>query len=225
MAADRETRIHASLLASIEKRCLIWLAHRLPRAVNSDHLTGLAAVAMALAGAGYWLARAEPAALVVVVALLAVNWFGDSLDGTLARVRRHERPRYGFYIDHVLDVVGILFLIAGLVAGGFMTPIVGGAFLVGYYLLMIEIALATHAVGTFRISFWKFGPTELRILLAAGTLQLLRSPYSTILGERYLLFDVGAAVANVGLVGTFVISAAANARVLYAAEPLPRHQS
>ena len=221
MTAQREIRIHASLLASIEKRCLIWMAHRIPRAVNSDHLTALAAAAMALAGLAYWIAPARPAALLAVVGLLAVNWFGDSLDGTLARVRRHERPRYGFYVDHVLDVVGILFLIAGLVAGGFMSATVGGAFLIGYYLLMIEIALATHTVGTFRISYWKFGPTELRILLSVGTLQLLRSPYATVFGERYLLFDVGAIVATAGLIGTFLLSAAANTRALYAAEPLP----
>ena len=120
--------------------------------------------------------RPASAALLAVVALLAVNWFGDSLDGTLARVRHQERPRYGFYVDHVLDVVGILLLFAGLVAGGFMTPIIGAGFLIAYYLLTVEIALATHAVGTFRISFWKIGPTEMRILLAVGTLQLLRSP-------------------------------------------------
>ena len=75
----------------------------------------------------------------------------------------------------------------------------GAGFLLAYYLLMIEIALATHAVGTFRISFWKFGPTELRILLAIGTLQLLQSGTVTIAGSSYLLFDVGGAVAIVGL--------------------------
>ena len=127
--------------------------------------------------------------------MLGLNWFGDSLDGTLARVRHHERPRYGFYVDHVLDVIGILFLLAGFALGGFMTPIVAAGFLVAYYLLMVEIALATHAVGTFRISFWKFGPTELRILLAIGTLQILRSPYVDDRRQRLLLFDVGGVVA------------------------------
>ncbi len=118
------------------------------------------------------------------VLLLVVNWFGDSLDGTLARVRSHERPRYGFYVDHVLDAVGILFVIGGLVLGGFMSLAIGAGFLIAYYLLTIEIALATHTVGTFRISYWKFGPTELRILLAVGTLQLLRSPDVTLFGTR-----------------------------------------
>jgi phosphatidylglycerophosphate synthase len=156
-----------------------------------------------------------------VVLALAVNWFGDSLDGTLARVRGHERPRYGFYVDHVLDSIGILFLIGGLMLGGFMSPAVGAAFLISYYLLCNEIALATHTVGTFRISYWKFGPTELRILLAAGTIQLLRSPEVTLFGYRFLLMDVGGAVGAAGLIATFAASAMANTRALYRAEPLP----
>ncbi|HET7219884.1 MAG TPA: CDP-alcohol phosphatidyltransferase family protein [Vicinamibacterales bacterium] len=220
-AGSNEIRIQASLLAGIEKRCLIWIARRLPHWVGSDHLTVLGGVAMLAAGLCYWAARFEPLALFGVVVLLAVNWFGDSLDGTLARVRRQERPKYGFYVDHVLDVLGILFLFAGLTAGGFMSPLVCAVFLLAYYLLTIEIALATHTVGTFRISYWKMGPTELRILLAAGTLTLLRTSYVDLFGERVLLFDIGGAVATVGLVATFIASAVANTVTLYKREPLP----
>jgi archaetidylinositol phosphate synthase len=222
MNGQREVRVHTSLLAAVEKRCLIWMARRMPEGINSDHLTALALVAMLGAGLCYWIAPAMPAALWGVVGLLVVNWFGDSLDGTLARVRHHERPRYGFYVDHVLDAVGILFLISGLVVGGFMSLEIGAAFLVAYYLLTNEIALATHAVGTFRISYWKFGPTELRILLAAGTIQLLRSPDVVVFGSRVLLFDIGGAVAAAGLLATFVVSAVRNTRTLYRAEPLPK---
>ena len=214
-------RVHDSLLAGVERRALVWMAGRMPAAVNSDHLTGLAALAMLGAGLCYWAGGTRPAALLGAVALLAVNWFGDSLDGTVARVRRHERPRYGFYVDHVLDAVGILCIMAGLVLGGHMSPEWGAGFLIAYYLLMVEIALATHAVGTFRISYWKFGPTELRILLAVGTLQLLRAPDVAIAGERMLLFDVGGAVAVAALACTFVSAAVVNTRALYRAEPLP----
>jgi hypothetical protein len=101
-----------------------------------------------------------------------------------------------------------------------MSAAAAAGFLITYYLLMIEIALATHTVGTFRISYWRFGPTELRILLAVGTLYLLRSDYVTVAGFRWLLFDVGAAVAAVGLLVTFVISALRNGRILYRREPL-----
>ena len=220
MTGPREIRIHTSLLADVEKRCLIWMAKRLPARVGSDHLTALGAFAMLGAGICYWIGPSAPLALGAAVVLLAVNWFGDSLDGTLARVRHHERPRYGFYVDHVLDVLGIFFLFAGLAAGGFMTPIVAAAFLLAYYLLTIEIALATHAVGTFRISFWKMGPTEMRILLAAGTLQLLRSPDVALFGARYLLFDVGGVVAIAGLLVTFLVSATRNTILLYKLEPI-----
>ena len=222
MSAEREVRIQRSLLASIEKRCLVWMARRMPSAINSDHLTAVAALAMLVAGACYWVAPEWPGALLIVVLMLVVNWFGDSLDGTLARVRQHERPRYGFYVDHVLDSLGMLFLVGGMVLGGYMSRAIGAGFLLAYYLLTIEIALATHTVGTFRISYWKFGPTELRILLAIGTLQLLRSPAVDILGSRWLLFDLGGTVGIIGLIGTFVISAIANVRKLYKEEPLPR---
>jgi archaetidylinositol phosphate synthase len=212
-------RVQESVLAPLEKRCLIWMARHMPSWVNSDHLTILAGLAMAGVGLCYW--QGSPAALLGAIVFLAVNWFGDSLDGTLARVRRHERPRYGFYVDHVLDAVGTMFIIAGLALGGHMTPLVAAALLAAYYLMTIEIGLATHAVGTFKISYWKFGPTELRILLAIGTLQLLRSPAVSMGGASFLLFDVGAVVGVLGLLATFIASAVAHTRTLYAAEPLP----
>ena len=215
-------RVHTSVLALIEKRCLIWMAERLPAPVNSDHLTLLAAVAMLGAGICYWIGPGSKAAMLTAIGMLALNWFGDSLDGTLARVRHHERPRYGFYVDHVLDVVGILFLLGGFALGGIMSPLVAAGFLIAYYLLMVEIALATHAVGVFRISFWKFGPTELRLLLAVGTLQIMRSPFVTIGNERLLLFDIGGMAAVAALTLTFVASAARNGLLLYRQEPLPR---
>jgi archaetidylinositol phosphate synthase len=221
MASQPETRVHTSLLADVEKRCLIWMAKRLPAWVGSDHLTMLGGLAMVGAGLSFWIGGSYAPALLFVVAMLAVNWFGDSLDGTLARVRHQERPRYGFYVDHVLDVLSILFLFAGLAAGGFITPVIAAGFLLAYYLLTIEIALAAHTVGTFKISYWKVGPTELRLLFAAGTLQLLRSPDVALFGSRHLLFDVGALAGIGGLLVTFIVSAVSNTITLYKREPLP----
>src|SRR5436305_15247559 len=100
-----EKRVHTSLLAAAEKRALIGIAYRLPKWVNSDHLTALGFVALVGAGGAYWAASREPLALLLVIVLLALNWFGDSLDGTVARVRNRQRPRYGFYIDHILDAI------------------------------------------------------------------------------------------------------------------------
>src|SRR5262245_6336043 len=213
-------RIHTSVLARVEKAVLVWMAGRLPRAVNSDHLTVLGAVAMLAAGLCYWVGTRP--ALAGAIAALAVNWFGDSLDGTVARVRHHERPRYGFYVDHVLDAIGILLVVGGLALGGHVSPAIAAGFLIAYYLLTIEIALATHAVGTFRISFWRFGPTELRLLLALGTWRLMSGSMVTIGGVRFLLFDLGMAIGTAGLLATFLASAAINTRTLYRREPLPQ---
>jgi phosphatidylglycerophosphate synthase len=207
----------------MEKRTLLWLAARMPRAINSDHLTILALVAMFLAGGCYWLARFAPlVGLPLVVVCLAINWFGDSLDGTLARVRQQQRPRYGFYVDHVVDMFGIAFLIGGLALSGYMHPFVALGLLAAYFMLSAEIYLATHSVGVFRMSFFKVGPTELRILLTIGSLVLLVHPMATILGHTFRLFDVGGVVAIAGILVTLMVSAIGNTRALYRAEPIPR---
>jgi len=210
-------REHKAITASAEKRLLVWIAERLPAAINSDHLTFAGAAALLGVGAGYW---AGGRALLLVIPLLIVNWLGDSLDGTLARVRHRERPRYGYYVDHVLDAVGFAAIFGGLVLGGHMTPALGLTFLAAYFLVIIEIALATHARGTFRLSAFGVGPTELRILLALGTLALMRSGSIDLLGHRWLLFDVGGAVGIAGFLLTFVWSAVANGVALYREERL-----
>ena len=209
------------LLTAIERRTLIWLASRMPAPINSDHLTSLGLVSMLLVGACFALSGRFPLALWGVVAFLALNWFGDSLDGTLARVRGHQRPRYGFYVDHILDTFGALFVLGGLALSGHMTPLIAAGFLIAYYILSIEIYLATYCVGKFQMSFWGWGPTELRILLAAGAVTLLVKPVVTIAGMQMPLFDVGGIVAAAGLTLTAIISAVQNTRRLYRAEPMP----
>jgi archaetidylinositol phosphate synthase len=213
-------REHGSFTAAAEKRLLVWIARRLPCWVSSDHLTLLAFAAMALAGAGYALAGYDRRALWLVVAALVLNWFGDSLDGTLARVRRVERPRYGFYVDHVVDIVGTTLLIAGLACSGFMSPLVALALLVAYLLVSGEVFLATAVQHVFRMSFAGFGPTELRIVLAVGTVALFRDPHVELgLVGRIPLFDLGAIVATAGLAIALALSVARNTRALARAEP------
>jgi len=217
---SEHVRHHRSLLAPMEKRLLVQIAAWLPRWIHSDHLTGLAMAAMVAAGAGYALARWDTRALWVVVVALAVNWFGDSLDGTLARVRRLERPRYGFYLDHVLDIVGITFLLGGLACSSFMAPIIALSLLVAYLLVAGEVFLATAVRGVFKMSFAGVGPTELRILLAVGTLALRNHPHVDLgaLG-RWSLFDFGGVIGIVGLVATLAVSTTQNALALAELEP------
>ena len=217
------TRINTGLLAAFEKRVLISIARRLPPQVNSDHLTLLALLSMAGAGGAFWASRYWPPALFGVVVALALNWFGDSLDGTVARVRKHERPRYGFYVDHVLDIVGITLLVTGMALSGYMTPVVALMFLVAYLLVSAEVFLATAVRGEFRMSFLGIGPTELRILLSIGALTLYVRPLVAPFGfGPFSLFDIGFGIGAIGLVVALVTSAARTTAALYRAEPLPR---
>ena len=217
---SEHVREHRSLLAAIEKRLLIAMAQRLPGWVHSDHLTGLAMTAMVVASAAFACSRWDTRALWIVVAALAVNWFGDSLDGTLARVRKVERPRYGFYVDHVVDILGITILLAGLAASTFMSPIIALSLVVAYLLVSGEVFLATAVRGVFRMSFAGFGPTELRILLAIGTIALRNDPQVS-LGSfgRMPLFDFGGLIAAAGLIVTLLVSATRNTVALARLEP------
>ena len=146
-------RNSTGLLTGIERRALIWLAHRMPAPINSDHLTALGFASIFLAGLSFAISGEFPAALWGVVLFLSLNWLGDSLDGTLARVRGHQRPRYGFYVDHILDTFGALFLLGGMALSGHMTPLVAAVFLIAYYILSIEVYLATYCAGRFQMSF------------------------------------------------------------------------
>jgi phosphatidylglycerophosphate synthase len=205
----------------VEKRALVWMAERLPAWITSDHLTALGLTAMAAAGAAYWASTWNRWALLLVVAALAANWLGDSLDGTLARVRNRQRPRYGYYVDHVSDIMGALFLLGGLGLSPYMSGPVALVLLVAYLMVSAEVYLATHARGVFRIAFLGVGPTELRILLGSGTLYLLHSPWVELAGAGYRLFDVGGVVASAGMFGALFVSAACNTQALYRAERLP----
>jgi phosphatidylglycerophosphate synthase len=213
-------REQTSLLAGMEKRTLLWLAHRMPASVNSDHLTALGLASTLGAGACYVAAAVQPAFLLAVCAFLAINWFGDSLDGTLARVRNRQRPRYGFYVDHIADAFGTSFILGGLSLSGYMNPFLALALLVVYLVLSIDSYLTTYTMGKFQISYFKFSPTELRILLAVGNVALLRWPYGTLGGFRFLLFDAGAVVGLAGMVAMLLVSVWRHTARLYEEERL-----
>lgn len=221
-ATAAHIRDHRSVLAAAEKRLLIAIARRLPSFVNSDHLSALGFASIILTGACFALMSVTPLAAYGVPVALALNWFGDSLDGTLARVRNHQRPRYGYCVDHVIDIAGTTALMVGLAFSTIVHPVLALALLCAYLLLCAESYLSTHASGIFKMSFLGFSPTELRLVLIAGALKVAKSPFVSVpaLGS-VRLFDVGAAVALVGMTGAFLISAARTTRLLYIAEPIP----
>ncbi|HET9704230.1 MAG TPA: CDP-alcohol phosphatidyltransferase family protein [Vicinamibacterales bacterium] len=213
-------RQHNSILAAAEKRALIWMAHRLPRWIHPDHLSALGLVSMGGAGVAFWMAGMDPiAGATLVVLCLALNWFGDSLDGTVARVRDQQRPRYGYYVDHVIDLAGTAMLFAGVAASGLMSPSIATLVVAAYYLVSAEAFLATHSRGLFKMAFAGVGPTELRILLAAGAIAVIDSPLVSPFGLAPVkLWDLGGVIGAVGMTVAFVVSSSRNGFALYLEE-------
>ena len=214
------TREQAGLLASLERKALRWLARNTPRWIGSDHLTLLGFAAMLAAAYFYTLSQQEQHYLYWVNVCIVLNWMGDSLDGTLARYRNRQRPRYGFYVDHIIDAFSTLLLVGGLAISGYMSERTALIFLVVYFILCINVYLATYTLGVFKISFGVFSPTELRILLLFGNLALLEHSRVYLLGSEYLLYDVGGCIAITFMAIILVVSVARNTRTLYQQERL-----
>lgn len=211
-------RVQQSLTAAAEKRALVWMAERTPAWIGSDTLTLIGFMGQVMAGVSYAMARFHRYWLVIGIGCLALNWLGDSLDGTLARVRQRQRPKYGFYVDHMMDSFGAVCMMGGLALSGYIHPYIAVGLLIAFLLLSVQSYLATYTLGEFRLSFWKFGPTELRILLIIGNLALFRWP--VVLGHRYRLFDVGGAIALLGMAAMLVFITARNTFRLYQEERL-----
>jgi archaetidylinositol phosphate synthase len=162
------------LLAVPEARLLEAIARRIPSWIKPDHLTALGVVAAVAIAAAYVLSNGDRMWLWAASALLVVHWLGDSLDGTLARVRRSERPRYGYYLDHLVDAFATAAIGIGLGLSPYMLLAVGLAIVVAYLILSINTYLETHAFGVFTLGYGRFGPTEARLMLiAVNTLLVL----------------------------------------------------
>ena len=213
-------RVHKALTADMEKRVLVWMASRTPRFINSDNLTALGFLAQVLAGAAYALSARDWRALWLVNLFIVLNWLGDSLDGTLARVRDQQRPRYGFYVDHISDTFGAIALTAGMAISGYLHWEIAAGLLLGFYVLSIESFLATYTMGHFHVSHGIFGPTEIRILLIIGNIALMVHPYAFIAGKTVLLFDIGGAIAIAVMLAMVLDTAFRHIAVLYREEKL-----
>jgi archaetidylinositol phosphate synthase len=214
------TRVQQSFVAAAEKKALLWLAKRTPRSINSDHLTLLGFAAQFLAGVCYALARWNRYLLLLGILFLALNWLGDSLDGTLARVRNCQRPRYGFYVDHIVDTFAAFFLMGGLAFSGYIHPAIAFGMLIAFLMLSIEAYLATYTLGQFQLSYWKLSPTEIRLLLAAGNIALLRWPTVNVVGTQLRLLDIAGVVGIVGMALMLIVSAIQHTATLYREEKI-----
>ena len=219
-AFNSPRRINHSFTAVAEKRLLVWMSERAPRWLTSDQLTLLGLFSQFGAGAFYILSSYNQYGLLGVIACIVLNWFGDSMDGTLARVRNQQRPRYGFYVDHMVDIFGATALMCGLGLSGFIHWPVAIAMLIAFLLLSAETYLATYTLSCFQMSQGIFGPTEIRILLIIGNLALLRSPYTTLFGHRFLLFDLGGVIAATCMFAMVTVTTLRHTAQLYRQEPL-----
>lgn len=194
-------RHNTSITAATEKRLLHWLATRMPERVNSDHLSALGLGAMACAGLAFAGFRLSPWAALGVFVALALNWFGDSLDGTTARVRKIQRPRYGFYLDHLTDAFSTIAIGLGLGLSPYMLLSVGLAIVAGYLVLSINVYLESQVLGDFRFGYGVMGPTETRLLLMGlNTAAVLVGPRPfNVFGVGATVFDLFGVVAVAGM--------------------------
>src|SRR3954468_7285106 len=178
-AAPRDKRF---LLAHAESRALTWIAARLPKRVLPDHLTALGVLAAIGIAAAYVLLNGDRAWLWAASGLLVVHWLGDSLDGTLARVRKIERPTYGYYLDHLVDAIATALIGIGLGLSSYLLLATGLVIVVAYLVLSINTYLETQALGVFTLGYGRLGPTEARLrLIALNTALALGAPLAHVL--------------------------------------------
>jgi archaetidylinositol phosphate synthase len=215
------TREKTFLLARPEARVLEWIARRLPRWVMPDHLTFLGVLAAIGIAAAYALSNRDPVWLWAASGLLVVHWLGDSLDGTLARVRRTERPRYGYYLDHLVDAVATALIGIGLGLSPYMLLVTGLVIVIAYLVLSINTYLETNALGVFSLGYGRLGPTEARVgLVVANTaLALGLAPSMSVLGVGVGVLDVVGLGLAALMLGALAVRAARNLRELARREP------
>jgi archaetidylinositol phosphate synthase len=209
------------LLARPEARVLEWIAHRLPRWVLPDHLTALGVLAALGIAAAYALSNRDPAWLWAASGLLVLHWLGDSLDGTLARVRRTERPRYGYYLDHLVDAIATALIGLGLGLSPHMLLVTGLVIVVAYLVLSINTYLETQALGVFSLGYGRLGPTEARLsLVAVNTLLALGlAPSLSVAGVGLGALDIAGVVIAVLMLAGLAVRAGRNLRELARQEP------
>ena len=209
-------RVNDILLGPLERPALQWLAAHQPAWMTPDILTGIGIFGSAMIFFSYWLSRFNPAFLWLASLGFVINWYGDSLDGTLARYRNIQRPQYGFFVDHVVDAISEVMVFFGLGLTIYVRFSIAAIALVGYLLMSIYVYVTTAVTGTFQISYGRFGPTEVRVLAILanaamffiGNVVLIRSPIGT------TLYDVFIAVIAIALFGIFIGKSFQQARIL-----------
>ncbi len=206
------------LLAKPEKKLLWWIAARLPRAINSNHLTALGVLGSLGAAVAYGLSGFDLRWLWLASAGLVVNWFGDSLDGTVARVRKAERPRYGYYLDHIVDAFSTAAIGIGIGLSPFMSFPIAMLLVVLYLTLSINVYLESQVFGVFQLGYGRIGPTEVRIILFLAN-SLLFVGSGTQPRVLWILANTTVAAISLGMITTLGVRFGKNLRRLAEMEP------
>jgi phosphatidylglycerophosphate synthase len=215
-------RIQENLLASAERKLLTWLCSRMPAWVKPDHLTALGMVGAIAIFGGYVASVLDPAWLWLSIAGYVVQWFGDSLDGSLARYRAIERPSYGYFLDHSCDGLATLLIIGGIGASPFVRLDVALVATVGYLLLSVHGFLSARVIGELKLSYLAAGPTELRLILIGLTLAMMMWGSTSARAPQFSGFDIFVGGVGSLLIILFVIQTAVTARRLSAMDRPPR---
>lgn len=177
---EQSVRIQTSLLNGLEKKALVWLAERQPKWADSDMLTFVGSIGAVVIALGFALSNISVHFLWLTIAGFVINWYGDSLDGTLARVRKQQRPVYGFYIDHTVDAINEAFMFLGAGMSPFMRFDIACVLLVVYLMLTLNVSMNAHLKGEFRLTYAKLGPTEFRLIcIIANAVLVFAKPLRT----------------------------------------------
>ncbi len=207
-------RIQENILANKERQLLNWLCARLPAWVNPDLLTSIGFFGMLMVFVGYALSFYNPVWLWFAILGYFVNWFGDSLDGSLARFRKIERPLFGYFVDHSTDALGNLIALIGLGLSPYVRLDVALFAIAGYLLLSIHTFLAARVVGEFRLTYMAGGPTELRIILIIMAMTMFYVGPGNLSDASYSGFDIFAGLVGIVLIILFIIQTWQTARIL-----------
>ena len=223
-SAAEHQRTSQFILGPFEKAVLPRMARALPQWVMPDHLTGLGLLASTIIAVAYMLSNRHPAWLWLASGALVVQWFGDSLDGTLARVRKTERPRYGYYLDHLTDAYSTLAIGLGLGLSPYMLLSVGLGVVTAYLILSINVYLETYVFGEFSFSYGRIGPSEVRVLLIMlnTTAFLLGPRYVQVYGVDVTVIDVVGTAIGLGMLLMLLARAQSNLAKLAQLEPVKK---
>ena len=226
-------RIQTSFLNGVERKALVWLAERQPRWVSSDLLTWVGTMGSVLIALGYILCHISPWWLWLSSFGLIVNWYGDSLDGTLARVRKTQRPIYGYYLDHTVDGINETLMFAGIGLSPYLNLYTALAMLVVYLQLTLNVSMNAHLKSEFKLTYAGLGPTEFRlVVILLNTLLFFIKPWQQFEQVRFLLgkklfihaLDYPGLVILAILLLVYFVTIIKDARYYSKIDPMPKHK-